>query len=257
MVAKAAKRRSIQITNVDIDGLKRADWNPRFIRRDRLENLKQSIQDDPEFMWERPILALADGTVYAGNQRLQACMELGWRTVPAIVGNITDEQLARARAVRDNNSWGEWDDEALVTFIKALTVEDIDPVPTLGFTDAALAAIMRESEPRSMADGLRVDNPTEEDDDGSILVARERDAPTPSEYLDTWERSVIRQIVLYYQTEQYSEMTGLLADIRHRLDVDNNTDAVTYVLKEYHANHCTPGEGARLEPVQVEVGSGE
>lgn len=258
MTTPKATNRFMRIKPVAIETLKHADWNPRFIRRDRLENLKRSIEADPEFMWQRPILAMADGTVYAGNQRLQACQELGWKQIPALVGDVPEE-LARQRAVRDNNSWGEWNDDALVAFIKEIaSVGDDAQTQTLGFTDAALSDLLKtlDQEQRAATSGLRVNNPTEDADD-DMLMARQRDGQTPGEAMEVWEQSIIRQIVLYYQTDQFREINDLLADVRDQLDIDNNTDAITYVLKDYHANHCTPGQGARSEPVQDEIGAGE
>lgn len=40
-------------------------------------NLVRSIQADPDFLWRRPILATADGTIYAGNMRYRAAQHLG------------------------------------------------------------------------------------------------------------------------------------------------------------------------------------
>src|ERR1035437_7308755 len=72
-----------------------------FLKDDRFQNLCRSIEVDPEFLWRRPILAKADGTIYAGNMRFRAAQHLGFTEVPAIVEDISD-QLAKERALRDN-----------------------------------------------------------------------------------------------------------------------------------------------------------
>jgi hypothetical protein len=54
---------------VPLVALTPAPWNPRSIKDERFQNLCRSIEADPEFLWRRPILAQADGTIYAGNQR--------------------------------------------------------------------------------------------------------------------------------------------------------------------------------------------
>ena len=82
-----------------------APWNPRTIKDERFANLCRSIEADPEFLNHRPVLAMADGTIYAGNMRYRAAQHLGMETIPAIVEDIP-EQLAKERALRDNAQWG-------------------------------------------------------------------------------------------------------------------------------------------------------
>lgn len=137
----ASTERTIRPRAVPISTLNRADWNPRTISRDRLDNLKRSVEADPDFMWMRPILATKDGEVYAGNQRLQACIELGWTDVPAILADVPDA-LAKQRATRDNNQWGEWDEEALEGIIAGIYESDPDAPKTLGFTDEEITNLL-------------------------------------------------------------------------------------------------------------------
>ena len=66
--------------------------NPRTIRPERLEQLKRALADDPEMLQARPLLALPDGTVIAGNQRLRAARELGWQTIPVITVKLERER---------------------------------------------------------------------------------------------------------------------------------------------------------------------
>lgn len=51
--------------------------NPRRIRQERFADLKQTLAADREMLWARPLIALPDGTVICGNQRLLAAVELG------------------------------------------------------------------------------------------------------------------------------------------------------------------------------------
>lgn len=57
-------------------------------------------------MATRPLIATPDGTVIAGNMRLRAVQQLGWKGVPTVFAEM-DEVLAKERALRDNGSWGE------------------------------------------------------------------------------------------------------------------------------------------------------
>ena len=109
----------LKVERVPLARLKPAEWNPRILRDTRFKTLCKSLQSDPDFMELRPILATADGTIYGGNMRWRAASHLGWETVPAIIADIP-EKLAKERAIRDNNSWGEWQDQDLSELLTEL-----------------------------------------------------------------------------------------------------------------------------------------
>lgn len=117
-----------------LDALHPAPWNPRTLKDYRFNQLCESLKADPDLMQRRPILAQADGTIYAGNMRWRAAKYLGWATVPAIVEDVP-EQLARERALRDNNVFGEWQDDQLAEILYALGQQDTD-LASLGFEPA-------------------------------------------------------------------------------------------------------------------------
>lgn len=117
-----------------------APWNPRSISDPRFAELKASIERDPDFLRVRPVLAMADGTIYAGNMRYRAAEALGWKTIPAIVADIP-ELLAKERALRDNNSWGEWEDDQLGELLRAIN-EGGGQVDMVGFEDDTLRRLI-------------------------------------------------------------------------------------------------------------------
>lgn len=128
------------VVAVPMVALHPADWNPRTIKDDRFQNLCVSIQADPDFLWRRPILAQADGTIYAGNMRFRAAQHLGLETVPAIVEEVTD-QLARERALRDNAQWGDWQQDELAQLVAQIQREG-SSLEFLGFDDRELQRIL-------------------------------------------------------------------------------------------------------------------
>lgn len=130
----------VAVWSVPLASLRPAPWNPRTIREPRFKSLCQSIQADPDFLWRRPVLALADGTVYAGNMRLRAAQHLGWKDVPAIVEDVP-EQLAKERALRDNRGWGDDDDQALAELLYELREAGSD-VGLLGFEDGEVERLL-------------------------------------------------------------------------------------------------------------------
>lgn len=127
---------------VPLDRLRPAPWNPRTINDERFQNLVRSIQADPDFLWRRPILATADGTIYAGNMRYRAAQHLGMTTVPAVIEDIP-ERLAKERALRDNHQWGDWQDDGLAELVSGLRSEGAD-LELLGFTEKELAKLLDE-----------------------------------------------------------------------------------------------------------------
>lgn len=235
MVARPKRREQdgVEIVAVDIDRLRQADWNPREIEDERMSSLMASIDRDPDFMWQRPILALRDGTVYAGNQRLAACVALGWRTVPAILEDVP-EDVARQRAIKDNASWGEWNREALATTLASIPEGDR---AHLGFTDDEMVGILRQLPTQPVP-------PPPDDGTGTLLQNRDGErGRTPSEMLGEWTEGAIRNVVLYYETAEYERVSGMLADIREHLGTESNADAVAAAVGEAYANDCAGTEG--------------
>jgi DNA modification methylase len=100
------------VEDMPLEQLREWPRNPRRISKPRLEQLKRALEAEPEMLRARPLIALPDGTVVAGNQRLRAARELGWPSLPVVVVDL-DDARASEWALRDNRGYGE-DDEALV-----------------------------------------------------------------------------------------------------------------------------------------------
>jgi ParB-like chromosome segregation protein Spo0J len=71
-----------------------------------MEQLERSLEADREMLRARPLIALPDGTVVCGNQRLRAAIALGWDSIPTLYMDL-DEQRTREWMLRDNNSFGD------------------------------------------------------------------------------------------------------------------------------------------------------
>ena len=96
--------------------LKKLENNPRSITEKQLQKLKESIQRNPDYFEARPII-LSDRTgelvIIAGNQRYDACVQLGIKEVPTVlIPNLTEER-EREIIIRDNVNNGEWDEMIL------------------------------------------------------------------------------------------------------------------------------------------------
>ena len=92
--------------------LKELPGNPRTIKKDQFEKLKQSIKDNADYFEARPII-LSDRTgelvILAGNQRFKAAKAIGLKEVPTILlPNLTEER-EKEIIIRDNVENGDWD----------------------------------------------------------------------------------------------------------------------------------------------------
>lgn len=89
--------------------------NPRFVKDERFEALKKSIQDDPEMLELREIVAYDnDGelVVVGGNMRYRALKDLGFKDAPVkILPKETEAKKIRAFIIKDNVQFGQndWD----------------------------------------------------------------------------------------------------------------------------------------------------
>lgn len=110
---------------VPIAKLRLWERNPRSISQTALDRLKQSMDADPDMLLARPCIALPDGRVVAGNMRLRAAQELGWNTVPTVYADL-DENRAATWAMRDNNTYGEWDELALAEMLREMEEAQVD-----------------------------------------------------------------------------------------------------------------------------------
>ena len=105
-----------QVEYRPIKDLKELPGNPRTIKKDQFEKLKQSIKDNADYFEARPII-LSDRTgelvILAGNQRYKAAKALGLKEVPTILlPNLTEER-EKEIIIRDNVENGDWDWDAL------------------------------------------------------------------------------------------------------------------------------------------------
>ena len=105
-----------QVEYRPIKDLKELPGNPRIIKKDQFEKLKQSIKDNADYFEARPII-LSDRTgelvILAGNQRYKAAKALGLKEVPTILlPNLTEER-EKEIIIRDNVENGDWDWDTL------------------------------------------------------------------------------------------------------------------------------------------------
>ena len=101
---------------IKVSKLKKNPNNPRILRDDKFEKLKNSIREFPRMMSLRPIIVDAESIVLGGNMRLEAIKSLGMKEIPdewvKRADDLTDAQKQEF-IVKDNVGFGEWDWEVL------------------------------------------------------------------------------------------------------------------------------------------------
>lgn len=89
--------------------------NPRFIKDERFAALKKSIEDDPEMLSLRELVAYDNNgefVVILGNMRYRAMKELGYKDAPVkVLPTETEAKKLRAYIQKDNIAFGQndWD----------------------------------------------------------------------------------------------------------------------------------------------------
>ena len=105
------------------------DWlprNPRQWTQGDIDRTAKSIQEDPDFLEDRPLLVVPDEVrggklrfvVFAGNLRREGALAVKkLQTVPCVVyyceNPDVDFETVKRRAMKDNGSFGQWDYDEL------------------------------------------------------------------------------------------------------------------------------------------------
>lgn len=101
--------------------MKKLEGNPRKITQEQLNTLKESIERNKDYFEARPLI-LSNRTgelvVIAGNQRYEACKQLGIEECPTVLLEGLTEEREKEIIIRDNVSNGEWDKELLEEWSK-------------------------------------------------------------------------------------------------------------------------------------------
>lgn len=141
-----------------IEDLKVLPGNPRK------GNVDAVMKSYERFGQRKPIVALRDGTVIAGNHQLEAARRLGWTEI-AVVYVEDDDQTAKAFALADNriSDLGTYDEVALREMLDEVAL-DPDLLLATGFGEGDLEALTALTEPLDLDDLYKeVGDPTPQD----------------------------------------------------------------------------------------------
>ncbi len=131
---------ALKVEAVPLSRLRPNPENPRRISEHRLDQLIKALEEDPDMMQARPVIALPDGTVIAGNMRYLAAQRLGWSTIPTVFVDLPPER-AKVWMLRDNAAYGEWDEDALAELLHDLAEDGVD-LELTGFADDEITKLL-------------------------------------------------------------------------------------------------------------------
>lgn len=114
MEQKTIKIKEIEVNKGQIEGLPK---NPRFIRDERFDKLKKSIEEAPEMLALRELIVYPHNRKYviiAGNMRFRACKDLGYKEIPCkVLDADTPVEKLREYTIKDNVAFGQDDFDLL------------------------------------------------------------------------------------------------------------------------------------------------
>ena len=100
--------------------------NPRVLRDEKFQKLKQSITEFPKMLSLRPMVIDENNVVLGGNMRLRALQELGFTDIDEAwvkrSSDLTEEEKKRF-IIADNIAFGEWDWDTLANDWEVVDLE--------------------------------------------------------------------------------------------------------------------------------------
>lgn len=100
--------------------------NPRVLRDDKFQKLKQSITEFPKMLSLRPMVIDENNVVLGGNMRLRALQELGFTDVEEAwvkrSSDLTEDEKKRF-IIADNVAFGQWDWDTLANDWEVVDLE--------------------------------------------------------------------------------------------------------------------------------------
>jgi ParB-like chromosome segregation protein Spo0J len=174
--------------------------DPKNVRTHSERNIKSVMNSLKQFGQQKPVVALPDGTIIAGNATLAAAKRLGWDEI-AVSVFTGPQSAATAYAITDNRTaeLADWDTYELHEQLSQ--VADEFDVHELGWTDAEVLALVDTgetpmdhiAEPLKMGHPLRLTEGQREIVDAAIRVMREE-----AEDLDMQEGRAVELICADY-----------------------------------------------------------
>lgn len=205
------KQADIELRN--IDELSNWEDNPRSINKEDFVRLKKQIK---KLGMYKPLLVNQDNVVLGGNMRLRALRDLGVTGEVYVTQVDADTpELMLEYALSDNDQAGITDD------LKLAEMVHLNPIEMELYK-------VQSNVLRPLSHIINPPDPTTEGGEG-------QDKSSMDESLEKYLGGNIKQIVLYYPNEEYEQIVALLEEAGAELGLENHTDVITKILRDWHA----------------------
>lgn len=199
--------------------LKNWENNPRSILEEDYSRLKEQIKKLGVY---KTLLVNQDNIVLGGNMRLRAFTDLFGKEHEVMCGIVetSNDGDMLEYALSDNDQAGTTDD------LKLAEVFTLHPIEMNLYK--IQSNVLRPLE--------NIINPP---DPATLGGEGDPDRNDLDESLQTYLGGNIKQIVLYYDNEQYANVIGWLEAIGKDVGLQNNTDIITKLVKDYYEGITT------------------
>jgi len=191
----------MKIEKVKISQVKNNPNNPRVIKNDDFRKLVKSIKEAPWMLQLRSIIVNDDNVVLGGNQRLRACKEAGLKEIYIIRASSLTEEQQREFTIKDNSSYGEWDWDMLANEFETDELSDW---------------------------GLRLPKIYFDDDEDPVI-----DQDNFAKTMDTYINAKVKQITLFFNSDDYEKAIDNLEIIRQKENLTDNTQVFNFLIEKY------------------------
>lgn len=203
--------------------------NPKITEKPDMERLKKQIQLGEH----STLLVETDGNVLGGNTRLDAYTKLKWKWAKVIWVNIYQEGERWVADVDGVRAPKTFDSHEQAQLEYALSHND-----QIGRTDDTKLAELLTIHPIEM-ETYKVSTFVKPVEDLAFEVGpaadpedRDQDVDTTStDKLDAYMNGTVKQIVLYFDNDQYEDVVPRMEALRDTFGVDNNTDLFLKLLE--------------------------
>jgi hypothetical protein len=163
--------------------------------------------------WIAPVIVnQRTGHVIDGHLRVSLALSKGEKTIPVDYVDLDENEEKILLATFDYiTGMAVYDREAVDTLLSEINAGDAGLEALLEAIDIKHGALQEAA--LSGVDGER--------------------GQTPDERLDIFMNASIKQIVLYFQLDEYTDIVQRLARVRHDTGVESNTEAVVKLLEAY------------------------
>ena len=163
------------------------------------------------------LIQKSTGRIIGGHTRYRVALKEGAKTIPGMWLDIDDKQALKI-LLADNRTrdLAYYDDPTLLQTLSKI-VEDDGKLLGTGYDDATYRILLQS---------------TQKDE---LYVGNVRQGMTPLDRQPLFEGSDIRSVILPYSKDDYDDVIMSLAEIRQKMGLDTNAEAVQALIKDYLA----------------------